>query len=219
MSEPHCEIHSGKNFEKHWNDTYLKTPTSSLGWYEEHAAPSLELIEQCALEKDDLIVNVGSGTTTLIESLLEKGYSNFVLNDIAVAPLTEMRSTLNDYKNATFDFIIDDLTKPDLLLSLKDVALWHDRAVLHFFTEEKAQNNYFELLGSVIKLGGYVILAEFNLEGAQKCSGLPVVNYSVELLKSKMGSDFKLVRSFDYTYTQPLGDTREFVYTLFQRIA
>ena len=41
--------------------------------------------------------------------------------------------------------------------------LWHDRAVLHFFTEEQQRNNYFQLVNDSVAIGGYVILAEFNL--------------------------------------------------------
>ena len=57
---------------------------------------------------------------------------------------------------------------------MKQVDLWHDRAVLHFFTSEEHQNTYFQLLKKLVKVEGFVILAEFNLEGAKKCSGLDV---------------------------------------------
>ena len=113
--------------------------------------------------------------------------------------------------------MVDDLTNPSELLKLKNVDLWHDRAVLHFFTEEKQQKAYFDLLKGALKPKGFVILAEFNLEGAKKCSGLDVFNYNEEMLQERLGSDFELLKSFNYTYTQPSGNTREYVYTLFQK--
>jgi hypothetical protein len=220
MPETHCVRPSDfPSIEKHWNDAYLKTPTESLGWYEKQAEPSLELIKQCGLEKDALIFNAGSGASTLIQSLLKEGYSKLVINDIAAAPLSEMRKTLEDWNLADLNFIVDDLTKPKQLLDIKGVDLWHDRAVLHFFTDEEEQKSYFKLIHRLVKLGGYVILAEFALGGAEKCCGLPVINYSSESLTMKMGSDFKLIKDFNYTYYQPSGDTREYIYTLFQRIA
>ena len=102
-------------------------------------------------------------------------------------------------------------------LKIKNVDLWHDRAVLHFFTEEKQQKAYFDLLKGALKPKGFVILAEFNLEGAKKCSGLDVFNYNEEMLHERLGTDFVLLKSFNYTYTQPSGNTREYVYTLFQK--
>lgn len=218
MSEPHCIEHSMVvDIEQHWNDTYLKIPSTNLGWYEEHASPSLKLIEQCDLAKDANIVNAGAGTSNIVESLLKLGFTNIVVNDIAAAPLAEMRDRLSDWKNASLEFVVDDLTKSRHLTKLRDVALWYDRAVMHFFTDAVSQNAYFDLIRQLVKIDGYVILAEFSLNGAQKCSGLPVVNYNKEMLCEKMGNDFELLNSFDYSFTQPSGDTRAYIYTLFKR--
>ncbi|WP_372794369.1 class I SAM-dependent methyltransferase [Lutibacter sp.] len=207
------------DFEKHWNNAYQKTPIDSLGWYEEDPIPSLELISACNLSKDSLIFNAGVGAATLIEILLNKGYSNIVVNDISSAALTELKNNLGEHNNSHVQFILDDLTNPIALLKLKNVDLWHDRAVLHFFTTETQQKAYFDLIKKVLKPNGYVILAEFNLEGAKKCSGLDIVNYNEEMLQERLGTDFKLLKSFNYTYTQPSGGLREYVYTLFQRTA
>ena len=205
------------DFKKHWNNAYQKSPITNLGWYEENPEPSLELIEACNLPKEALIFNAGAGATTLIEQLLAKGYENIVVNDIASAALTELSNNLTLHKNAYINYIVDDLTNPSELLKLKNVDLWHDRAVLHFFTEQSQQKAYFDLVKKVLKPKGFVILAEFNLEGAKKCSGLDVFNYNEEMLQERLGSDFELLKSFNYTYTQPSGNTREYVYTLFQR--
>lgn len=205
------------DFEKHWNAAYQKSPITNLGWYEENPKPSIELIDACNLPKEAFIFNSGAGATTLIAELLKKGYVNIVVNDIAAAALAELKNNLPLYKNAQIQFVVDDLTNPSELLKLKNVDLWHDRAVLHFFTEEKQQKAYFDLLKGALKPKGFVILAEFNLEGAKKCSGLDVFNYNEEMLQERLGSDFELLKSFNYTYIQPSGNTREYVYTLFQK--
>lgn len=205
------------DFKKHWNAAYQKSPITNLGWYEENPTPSVELIESCNLPKEALIFNAGAGATTLISELLAKGYENIVVNDISAVALTELKSQLPAPMNATVQFVVDDLTNPSELLKIKNVDLWHDRAVLHFFTEEKQQKAYFDLLKGALKPKGFVILAEFNLEGAKKCSGLDVFNYNEEMLHERLGTDFVLLKSFNYTYTQPSGNTREYVYTLFQK--
>lgn len=205
------------DFKKHWNAAYQKSPITNLGWYEENPAPSIGLIEACNLPKDALIFNAGAGATTLISELSAKGYENIVVNDISSVALTELKSNLPAPVNETVQFVVDDLTNPSELLKIKNVDLWHDRAVLHFFTEEKQQKAYFNLLKDALKPKGFVILAEFNLEGAKKCSGLDVFNYNEKMLQERLGTDFALLKSFNYTYTQPSGNTREYVYTLFQK--
>ncbi|PCH49612.1 MAG: SAM-dependent methyltransferase, partial [Flavobacteriaceae bacterium] len=125
---------SDYDFKKHWNNAYQKSPISNLGWYEEDPIPSMELILECNLPKDALIFNAGAGATTLIELLLNKGYSNIVVNDISDAALTELKNNLSNHGISSVQFIVDDLTNPIKLLKLKNVDLWHDRAVLHFFT-------------------------------------------------------------------------------------
>jgi len=207
------------DFEKHWNNAYLKSPIENLGWYEENPEATVKLVEQCNLTNEALIFNAGAGATSLIEKLLNEGYSNIIVNDIASAALTELKNNLTVHNNSQIQFIVDDLVNPNELLNLKNVDLWIDRAVLHFFTEEEEQKAYFNLLKKVLKPNGFVILAEFNLEGAKKCSGLDVCNYNEEMFQERLGENFKLLKSFNFTYIQPSGNPREFVYTLFQRIA
>ncbi|MBT8317076.1 MAG: methyltransferase domain-containing protein [Lutibacter sp.] len=206
------------DYEKHWNNAYLKSPIQNLGWYEENPSATISLIEKCNLPKDALLFNAGAGATSLIEYLLNDGYSNIIVNDIASAALTELKNTLTNHHNTKLEFIVDDLVNPKELTKLKNIDLWIDRAVLHFFTDDSEQKKYFDLLKKVLKPNGYVILAEFNLEGAKKCSGLDVCNYSVEMFQERLGDDFKLIKSFDFTYIQPSGNPREFVYSLFQRM-
>ena len=39
-----------------------------------------------------------------------------------------------------------------------------------------------------------------------------------KLLNSKFGNKFELVESFEYNYSNPSGDPRRYIYTLFKRI-
>lgn len=208
----------GYDFQSHWNNAYKKTPTENLGWYEKEPTPSLNLIEDCDLPKDATIFNAGAGSSTLINKLLYKGYTNIIVNDIASASLSELRKDLVIPNKADVKFMVDDLTNPNELNKLKNIDLWHDRAVLHFFTETEGRERYFQLINTSMKVGGYVILAEFNMEGAKKCCGLDVVNYDSAKLQNGLGENFKLLKEFNYTYIQPSGNTRAYVYTLFQKV-
>lgn len=203
--------------KEHWDKVYERTAVEKLGWFEENPEPSLRLINQCKLSKDAAILNAGTGASTMVDALLDLGFSNIIATDISSIAIGELRKRLGPEKSTNVKWILDDLTDSKELHLLEKIDLWHDRAVLHFFLNPGEQDAYFKLLKSLVKKNGFVIIAAFNLNGAVKCSGLPVQRYNQEMLEAKLGKSFQLKLSFDYTYTMPSGDNREYIYTLFQR--
>ena len=180
----------------HWDQVYEKKDIHQLGWYEASPEPSLQLIKECQLDKKAALLNVGAGATTLVDELVKLGYENIIANDLSAVALEKLKERLGEGQNKV-SWVVDNLIRPTTLNTIDQVDLWHDRAVLHFFTEEKDQDTYFELLKKLVKPGGYVILAAFNLNGATKCSGLPVYRYDKNMLAAKLGDDF--FSKFAYT--------------------
>jgi len=201
----------------HWDKVYSSRPITQLGWYELLPTPSLTLIERCALDKKDAILDVGTGATTLLHALLEQGYQNIVALDISEIALGIARTEMGSKYATYIHWIVDDITNPTRISELPEIALWHDRAVFHFFTDDQQRQNYYSALLRVLRPGGYVIIATFAIGGATKCSGLNVRNYDKEALIQFLGPDFRIVDSMDYLYQMPSGDLRPYVYTLFQR--
>lgn len=203
--------------KEHWEKVYQQSPVDRLGWYE--AFPkSLELIESLGLNRSDAILDIGSGASTLIDQLLERGYSSIIATDISQTALTLLQQRLKGDAQKV-RWIVDDVTAPQKLDKIGPVKLWHDRTLLHFLLEQKQQQAYRNLIDKVVDRDGYVIIAVFAVGGAKKCSGLDVKNYSVDMLCEFLGSHYQLVRSFDYLYTMPSGDTRPYIYTLFKKLA
>ena len=205
---------SEKNLKQHWNNVYTNNSKEKLGWFETDLSPMFNLINQTKLPKEARIINIGAGSTTLIDELINLNYSNLIATDLSEIALGNLALRVGEKNIKT---IVDDLTRPQLLKHIEPVDLWIDRAVLHFFTNPKEQKNYFELLSNTVKSNRYVILAQFNTNSAKFCSGLPVFQYDQELLEKQLGSDFTLIDSFNYTYTMPSGDKREYIYTLFKK--
>ena len=203
-----------RNLKEHWNHVYLNKPEENLGWYETDFNPTLKLISKTGLNKSSRIFIVGAGTTMLIETLMAIGYSNLIVTDISEVALNKLKERLG---TADVEYIIDDLTNPTFLKDMTPVDLWIDRAVLHFFTREEDQDVYFDLLKSSVNRKGLVLFAEFNLRGATVCSGLPVYRYNKEMLSEKLGNNFELTDNFDYTYINPSGRERPYVYALFRK--
>ena len=207
---------SNNDLQTHWNKAYENTAIEKLGWFEESPIPSLQLIKKSGVSKNARILNVGAGATTLVDELIHQDFKNIVVNDISATALEKLKQRLGK-QSECIEWVVDDLIYPTTLNNLEKVDLWHDRAVLHFFIDAKEQDTYFNLLRNIVKKNGFVIIATFNLNGATKCSGLPVHRYDTKMIQEKLGSEFKLIDAFNYTYTMPSKDTREYIYTLFKR--
>ena len=206
-----------KTMKEHWNKVYSSNDTRKLGWYEEIPEPSIKLLSKCNISKNSAILDVGAGETTLIDFLIDSGYTNITVADISEVALGKLKERLGKEKSLLVKWIVDDLTQSEHISQLEDIALWHDRAALHFLVKESWQQTYFVTLKNVVQKGGYVIIAAFTIGGAKKCSGLDVVNYDRGMLSERLGDDFKLIETFDHIYHMPSGNTRPFIYTLFQR--
>lgn len=205
------------NLVEHWDQIYSTEPVQMLGWYETKPEPSLRLLEKCGLGTEDPVLDVGAGASTFIDCLVEKGFHHIYAVDISGIALDKLKTRLGEEKANRISWIVDDVTKPTRLEQLGGIALWHDRALLHFLTEEEHRQTYRRTLMKAVRPGGYAIIAAFSLQGAKQCSGLEVRNYDQNLLAEFLGKSFELKEWLDYLYTMPSGNLRPYIYTLFQR--
>jgi len=218
ITDEGCKTSTTKeHLDEYWCAMYTDVDITKLGWYEEKSSPSLELIKKTKLAKDAKQFHVGAGATTLIDSLVEGGFTNLIVNDISSCALNKIKNRIGEKQEAVA-WIVDDLVNPTALENMPKVDLWNDRAVLHFFTKEKDQEAYFNVLNTKVKKNGFVILSVFNLEGATSCSGLEVKRYNAAMLQEKLGKNYQLLEKFNHIYTMPNGEDRPYVYTLFRRI-
>ncbi|CAM1353004.1 class I SAM-dependent methyltransferase [Tenacibaculum insulae] len=214
--ESDCKISDKLDYQKHWNIAYAKNSTEKLGWFEPSAKETLQLIEKTELKTAANILNIGVGSSILIDELLAKGYTNLIANDLSEKALKSLKERLGD-KSSEVTFLVDDITNTKQLHKLKNVDLWNDRAVLHFFLKEEEQATYFKLLKQVVAINGFVIIAVFALDGAEKCCGLALKRYNSKMLQEKLGNEFKLIEEFKHTFVNPYDGKRPYIYTLFQR--
>lgn len=202
--------------KEHWDKKYNYVPITQLGWYESKSFPSIQLIEQCAIPKDYPIVDIGFGTSILSSNLLELGCDNLRAINISDIALEKAKALLNKEQAAQDHWLVDDITNPSNVLRLENVAVWHDRAVFHFLTEEQHRQTYHSLLHKIDMPGGFIIMATFAVEGATKCSGLSVQRYAVEGLCKFFGDGFRLIERLDYIYRWYPGHVRHYVYARYQ---
>lgn len=203
-----------KSSSAHWDAIFSNTEDSKLGWYEKDASQTLELLNHIPEWKKSTVFLPGAGTSVLIEELLSEGV-RLVLNDISLEALNRVKDRLND-KGKKIDWLCQDIAQP-IQSTLPQIDIWIDRAVLHFLTDENDINGYFENVKSTLKTGSHALFAEFSMTGAPKCAGLILHRYSIEELSERLGSSFELVSHFDYTYINPYGDPRPYIYALYKR--
>jgi SAM-dependent methyltransferase len=201
----------------HWNKVYTSSAVRKLGWYEEEPKVSLQMIANCAVDKQAPILDVGAGATTLIDHLLDQGYGNLAALDISEVALEKLRTRLGAEKASRVEILVDDITKPTTVFSLRDVAIWHDRALLHFLLEARQKQSYLAVLRKIVRVGGYLIIAAFAKGGASRCSGLDVERYDRESLAALLGPEFELQESRGYQYQMPSGGVRLYLYARFWR--
>ena len=88
------------NKQEHWDNIYSTKGVKGVSWFREHLEPSLELIESANLSPDAAIIDVGGGASTLVDDLLDRGYTNVTVLDISSAALDSTRARLADRANA-----------------------------------------------------------------------------------------------------------------------
>ncbi len=204
------------DLKDHWNKAYISKDETSLGWFEAEPEKSLELIRSLNLDHNSHILDAGSGASRLVDELLDEGFQSIYAVDLSESGLNVTKKRLGE-KGAKVNFIVDDLSNAQHIPNLDAVDLWHDRAVLHFLTDEIDQVAYSRLVNSKVKSGGHVIIAVFAPGGAKKCNGLDIKQYAAEDLSSLLGTDFELIKSEAYTFYNPNGDPRPYTYAMFKK--
>lgn len=194
--------------QQHWDSVYRNKAADQVGWFQPHAASSLRLIEGCAA-KDAHIIDVGGGASVLVDDLLDAGYRNLTVLDLAESALAASRARLGERADSV-QWVAADITRAELPEACYDV--WHDRAVFHFLTDPADRARYVAQVLKSVKPGGHVIVAAFGPGGPLQCSGLDVVRYDPDALHAEFGAPFRLLGHETETHHTPSGQEQEFVY-------
>ncbi len=195
--------------KRHWDDVYGKKAPNQVSWYRPHLERSIQFIEQAALPMDSAIIDVGGGTSTLVDDLLERGYSNLTVLDISSKAIASAKDRLGS-RAASVIWTEADITLADLPEHHYD--FWHDRAVFHFLLDAAARRRYVAAVGRGVKAGGHIVVATFGPSGPERCSGLDVMRYRPEEIHAEFGHSFHKVGSSSEVHKTPWGQEQEFVY-------
>jgi len=198
----------------HWDGVYASRPSDSLSWYQQGGGLSLEWIREIGLSPSAGIIDVGGGSSRLVDELLTAGYDDLTVLDLSRQALETAQSRLGDAAGKV-SWLEQDITEADLPPARFD--LWHDRAVFHFLTTASDRQAYVARLRRSLRPRGRVIMATFAESGPERCSGLPVMRYGPESLHAVLGEDLRLIRHATEHHTTPGGAVQPFNFCLFEQ--
>ena len=200
------------NAKEYWESIYQTKEPNEVSWYQEKPETSLNLISETGIEKNAKIIDVGAGASELVDNLLALGFRNITALDVSLNVLNESKKKLGDRAN-NVKWIVSDLREFE---TNERYDLWHDRAVLHFLTEEEDIRRYKELVRTYLKPKGYVIVSTFSVNGPKKCSGLDVKQYSEDSMKT-LFTGFEHIKSFEEEHLTPWGSSQIFIWGVFRK--
>ncbi|SMN11587.1 SAM-dependent methyltransferases [uncultured Candidatus Thioglobus sp.] len=195
---------------KHWEAIYQNKKHKEISWHQTHSTISLDWILHYT-DKNSAIIDVGSGVSVLADNLLEQGYDNLSLLELSPTAIQTVKARLKNDKVTFYNQNILNFETD------KRFNLWHDRAVFHFLTDEKDQQDYLSKLKQYLQKDGYFLLSTFALTGPKQCSALDIVQYDSDKITRLLGDDFKLLKTSHEKHPSPNGKTQDFNYFLLQK--
>ena len=196
-----------------WDNIYKSKKINAVSWYADRLDVSLALIKENCLKKENAIIDIGSGRSTLVDYLCALGYQNLTLLDISQEAINQTLQRLGKLQNiiSTICFDISTISDQENLYDL-----WHDRAVFHFLTEASQRKVYIQNLKRSLKKDGVAIIATFGLNGPDKCSGLATIKYNAQSLQAELGNDFQILGSMIDCHQTPFETSQQFIYCWFK---
>ena len=192
--------------KSHWEKVYTERSDADFSWFQAHPTISLNFIDNANIQVTDPIIDVGGGSSMLVDHLHEAGYQELSVLDISANALEMARQRLGGHAD-NVQWIESDITSFETSGSYE---LWHDRAVFHFLTEVEDRRRYIETLQSVLAPHGSVIIAAFAIGGPTMCSGLNVVQYDADKLSNELGIEFRLEEMAEDIHLTPKNTEQAF---------
>jgi hypothetical protein len=84
------------NKQEHWENIYGTKEPTSVSWFRPHLDASLRLIDSIGLDSDASIIDVGCGASTLVDDLLDRGFTNLSCVEISAKAMEPTKERLGD---------------------------------------------------------------------------------------------------------------------------
>lgn len=202
------------DLRSHWEKIYTSKQSDELSWYQPRPDVSLDFVKELNIPANAAILDVGGGDSLFVDYLLKQGFSDITVLDISSAAVAKAKKRLGrDAKKV--NWIVSDITG---LSAGKTFDFWHDRATFHFFTSGAEVQQYLSVAEKNLSENGKMVLSTFSTSGPEKCSGLPVKQYSEQSLSGLLGTWFKKIKCISVDHITPLKTIQNFLFCSFKKI-
>lgn len=197
----------------HWQSLYHRISPELLSWQESRRPASLDLIAIAARTRKARVIDIGGGTSILVDALLAEGYEQLSVLDIAHSAIEANYQRLGPSAHRV-KWLTQDVTQWE---PSETYDVWHDRATFHFLTEESDRAAYLRALERAVPIGKQAIIGTFHTDGPTECSGLPVIRYDSSTLAHELGARFRLLETRRHRHVTPQGQPQSFIFCRFER--
>jgi hypothetical protein len=200
-----------ENKKAHWEHVYQTKTPDQVSWTQPVPQTSLDFIHGFNLSKSSKIIDIGGGDSKLVDNLLQEGFEDITVLDISAVALEKAQVRLGK-ESKKVKWIVSDIIdfKP-----MDYYDLWHDRATFHFLTEENQVTAYLNIAERAI--ANYLVIGTFSENGPEKCSGLPIKQYTEEQLQNQLNKDFKKIRCITEDHVTPFQTRQNFLFCSFKK--
>ncbi|TMK42984.1 MAG: class I SAM-dependent methyltransferase [Actinobacteria bacterium] len=192
----------------HWETVHERVGPRGGSWYQAEPRMSVALIEALGVAKDTPVIDVGGGSSRLVDELIQRGFSDISVLDVSARALQLSQSRLGAAASRV-RWLREDLLEWE---PPGAYGLWHDRALFHFLVEPEQRERYVSVLRASLSPGGLLIMATFAPDGPERCSGLPVARYRPQDLVDALGEGFTCLGSWREDHPTPGGATQPFTW-------
>jgi SAM-dependent methyltransferase len=200
--------------QTHWDQIYERKQSHEVSWFQPVPQTSLDLFKQYNVSVHDSIIDIGGGDSLLVDHLLDAGYTNITVLDISHAAIDRARARLQGRADQV-TWIVSDII--DFAPS-QTYDCWHDRATFHFLTDELEVEKYLSIARESLRANGLLILGTFSEQGPNKCSGIPIRQYSEETMTALLTLFFQKIKCISVEHKTPADTMQSFIFCSFRKV-
>jgi len=199
--------------KSHWEKVYGTKQFTEVSWYQPTPQVSLDFVKELNIPKDAAIIDIGGGDSYFADHLLSQGYTNITVLDISESAIARAKERLGE-KTAGITWIVSDILE---FVPPMTYDFWHDRATFHFLTGEDQVSAYLSVVNKALAVSGKMVIGTFSETGPEKCSGLPVKQYSEQSLTSLIKKWFRKIKCIHTDHITPFNTLQNFLFCSFQK--
>ena len=205
-----------KNFNRHhhWENIYRTKQPSEVGWFQSIPTTSLGFLKEFNVPVTAKIIDVGGGDSLFVDHLLKLGYKDITVLDISETAIEKTKKRLGDDANRV-KWIVSDVTT---FHPTEQYDFWHDRATFHFLTQEVDIESYIKTVGLNLHSNGILVIGTFSEQGPEKCSGIPIQQYSEKSMAERLKAFFIKIKCITVDHMTPFETVQHFIFCSFRKL-